>query len=152
MWCHSRTKYADSVIFAASVYNQATHYQKTLKICKVIKVKTRQLLFIIPLLFLFTSCDKRQSTAEELVRNYLNEHLADPGSYKSHGFSDVVKLKDRMFPGAKAPLRAYGRWEIVHTYSFKNANGAPVTETKVFEIDSAFTVAQCCYAKMSDLR
>ena len=118
----------------------------------MIKLKIRQLLFIVPLLFLLTSCDKRQSRAEDLVRYYLNEHLPDPGSYKSHGFSDVVKLKDRTFPGAKAPMRAYGRWEIVHKYSFNTGNGAPVTETKVFEIDSAFTQASCCYVKMSDMR
>jgi hypothetical protein len=104
------------------------------------------------LLFVFSSCDKRQSKAEQLVKNYLSEHLAMPDSYKSHGFSKVEKLKDRMFPGATAPMRAYGRWEIAHTYSFKNGNGASVTETKVFEIDSLFTEAHCCYAKMSDIR
>ncbi len=116
------------------------------------KLKFKPLLLILPLLFLFTSCDKRQGQAEQLVKNYLNEHLADPGSYKDHGFSDVVKLKDRMFPGAKAPFMAFGRWEIAHTYSFKDADGTPVTETKVFEIDSTFTYAQCCYVKMSDIK
>lgn len=121
-------------------------------IFKVNSLRIKQLLTIISLLFLLASCDKRQSRAEELVRYYLNEHLGDPGSYKSHGFSKVVKLKDKMFPGAKAPIRAYGRWEIAHTYSFSNTNGAPVTETKVFEIDSTFTYASCCYVKMSDSR
>jgi len=118
----------------------------------VIKLKFRLLLLILPFLFLFTSCDKRQSQAEQLVKNYLNQHLADPGSYKDHGFSDVVKLKDMMFPGAKAPFLAFGRWEIAHTYGFKNVDGTQVTETKVFEIDSTFTHVQCCYVKMSDIK
>ena len=56
------------------------------------------------------------------------------------------------FPGAKEPVRAYGRWEIEHKYSYKNGNGAPVTETKFFEIDSNFTHASCCYVQMADAR
>ncbi len=114
--------------------------------------KIKYLLLVIPLSFLLTSCDKRQDKAEELVKDYLQEHLSDFSSYKSHGFSKVVKLKDKTFPGAKAPVRAFGRWEIGHRYSYTNGNGAPVTETKFFEIDSAFTHASCCYIQMSESR
>ena len=110
------------------------------------------MLFILPLWFLLTSCDKRQDKAEELVKNYLQEHLPNFESYKSQGFSKVVQLKDRTFPGAKAPIRAFGRWEIEHKYSYTNGNGAAVSETKFFEIDSSFTHASCCYVQMSDAR
>jgi len=118
----------------------------------VIKLKIRFLLFIVPLVFLLAACDKRQDKAEELVKDYLQEHLPNFNTYKSHGFSKVVKLKDKTFPGAKAPIRAFGRWEIEHKYSYTNGNGAPVTETKFFEIDSTFTNASCCYIQMSDAR
>jgi hypothetical protein len=118
----------------------------------VIKLKIKYLLLIFPFLFLLTSCDKRQDKAEALVRDYLQEHLPNFNTYKSQGFSKIVKLKDKTFPGAKAPVRAFGRWEIEHKYSFTTGNGASVTETKFFEIDSTFTHASCCYVQMSDTR
>jgi len=134
----------NSVIFAA--------INTSFKIDKVTKFKVKYLLFAIPLLFLLASCDKRQDKAEALVRDYLQEHLPNFETYKSEGFSKIVQLKDKTFPGAKAPILAYGRWEIGHKYSYKNGNGATVTETKFFQIDSAFIHASCCYVQMSDPR
>jgi len=134
----------NSVIFAA--------INTSFKIDKVTKFKVKYLLFAIPLLFLLASCDKRQDKAEALVRDYLQEHLPNFETYKSEGFSKIVQLKDKTFPGAKAPILAYGRWEIGHKYSYKNGNGATVTETKFFQIDNTFTHASCCYVQMSDSR
>lgn len=134
----------NSLIFAA--------INTSFKIDKVTKFKVKYFLFILPLLLFLASCDKRQDKAEALVRDYLQEHLPNFNTYKSQGFSKVVQLKDKMYPGAKAPIRAFGRWEIEHKYSYTNGNGAPVTETRYFQIDSAFTHASCCYVQMSDER
>jgi len=113
----------------------------------------KKFLLIIPFLFFLAACNhKRQAKAEELVKNYLHEKLIYPESYHDRGFSDVVKLEDKLFPGATAPMRFNGRWEIVHTYECKNDVGKVVVETKVFEINPEFTEAYCCYARMSTLR
>ena len=104
--------------------------------------------------FFLTSCgNSNQDKAEALVKKCLQGKLNDPKSYESVSFSRVVKLKDTTttFEGKTEPVKYNGKYEIMHTYRSKNVLGGVETKSEVFQIDSAFTQADCCYVAQNDL-
>lgn len=106
--------------------------------------------------FFLSSCSNSNSTqdkAETLVKKYLQAKLNDPKSYESVSFSKAVKLKDTTmtFEGKTEPVKYGGRYEIMHTYRSKNVLTGVETKSEVFQIDSAFTEASCCYVAQNDL-
>jgi hypothetical protein len=74
--------------------------------------------------------------------------LNDPKSYESVSFSELTPMKDKIMKsdsGTVDTIHYDGRYEIAHTYRAKNALGAVITESKVFQIDSGLTEARCCF-------
>ena len=115
----------------------------------------KYLSLIAVLAVLLASCgDSKQEKAETLVKKYLETKLNDPKSYESVTFSKAVKLKDTTmtFEGKTEPVKYRGKYEILHTYRVKNTMGAVETKSEVFQIDSSFTEATCCYIAQNDLR
>ena len=71
------------------------------------------------------------------IKDYLEDYLNDPDSYKSHKWSEVQDNGD-------------GTYSVTHEYGAKNGFGAMVRETKKFIYDSSGTVINTIPARFSN--
>jgi hypothetical protein len=71
------------------------------------------------------------------IKDYLEDYLNDPDSYKSHKWSEVQDNGD-------------GTYSVTHEYGAKNGFGAMVRETKKFTYNSSGTVTNTIPAHFSN--